>query len=216
MTALDTRLRNHQHALASCRQCPKMIGTPVYGEPVASRVLLVGQAPGSREAELHRPFAWTAGKTLFAWFASIGLSEAQFRSRVYMAAVCRCFPGKATAGGDRVPSRQEISTCSVWLNAELALLKPALLIPVGRLAIEQFLPAAKLDTIIGRSHEVSLHGRPITIIALPHPSGASVWHRVEPGKTLLAHALRSIAAHPAWAELCRGEQAYRTHDPIAC
>ncbi|HEY1547317.1 MAG TPA: uracil-DNA glycosylase family protein, partial [Kofleriaceae bacterium] len=78
-----------------------MIGPVVTGEPVMSPVMLVGQAPGIKEGPAGRPFAWTAGKTMFQWFSEIGLDEASFRSRVYMAAVCRCFPGKANGGGDR-------------------------------------------------------------------------------------------------------------------
>ena len=81
---------------------------PVVGQPVRSPVLLLGQAPGDKEPKLQRPFAWTAGKTLFKWFSGIGLNEEEVRERVYMAAVCRCFPGKKPRGGDRVPSPQEI------------------------------------------------------------------------------------------------------------
>src|SRR5262249_30144461 len=92
----------------------------VSGGPVLSKVMLVGQAPGDKETLLGRPFAWTAGKTLFGWFnATCGLNEAQFRSLVYMAAVCRCFPGKKRGGGDRVPSPEEIANCAVWLRKEM-------------------------------------------------------------------------------------------------
>ncbi len=72
-----------------------------------------------------RPFGWTAGKTLFKWFEGIGLDETAFRQRVYMAAVCRCFPGKQAQGGDRVPSTEEVANCSRWLTAEIRLLRPA-------------------------------------------------------------------------------------------
>ena len=90
--------------------------------------MLIGQAPGDREGPAGKPFAWTAGKTLFKWIASIGLDEESFRSRVYMAAVCRCFPGKLPAGGDRVPDHTEIAACARWWQAELALLRPRLII----------------------------------------------------------------------------------------
>ena len=76
---------------------------------MVSKVILVGQAPGDKEPVLGKPFAWTAGKTLFRWFEeSCGLTEARFRSSIYMAAVCRCFPGKKLSGGDRVPSLAEV------------------------------------------------------------------------------------------------------------
>ncbi|MBI5239407.1 MAG: uracil-DNA glycosylase family protein [Elusimicrobia bacterium] len=166
----------------------------VSGGPVISKVILVGQAPGDKEPKLGRPFAWTAGKTLFKWFSeAAGLTEERFRSTIYMAAVCRCFPGKKPGGGDRVPSPEEVENCAAWLEREVEILEPALVIPVGKLAIGRFLPAGKLDELIGRRFRV----QGLDVIPLPHPSGASPWHRMEPGKTLLRKALGLIAAHPA-------------------
>lgn len=178
-----------------------MIGPPVTGTAVISPVMLVGQAPGNKEIEVHRPFAWTAGKTLFAWFETIGLGEAEFRDRAYMTAVCRCFPGKNPAGGDRVPDQQEIANCSSWLAAELKLLQPRLVIPTGKLAIARFLVADKLDQVVGKQHRVERNGFSADVVPLPHPSGASTWHRTEPGKTLLKQALAAIERHPAWREI---------------
>ena len=147
---------------------------------------------------MGRPFAWTAGKTLFRWFReAAGLDEEQFRASVYMAAVCRCFPGKNPTGGDRVPTPKEVLNCSTWLDRELEILRPALVVPVGKLAIEQFIPLQKLDQIIGHKLEVSRGGHRFDLIPLPHPSGASPWHRKEPGKSLLKRALKLIAKHPA-------------------
>ena len=167
-----------------------------------SRVLLVGQAPGVKEPVLGRPFAWTAGKTLFRWFEeAAGMSEATFRAKIYMAAVCRCFPGKKVGGGDRVPDPEEIKNCSHWLQREFEILRPALVIPVGRLAIGQFLPPQKLEEIIGRKMPVEYLGHRFDLIPLPHPSGASPWHRMAPGKDLLKRALRLIVKHPAFQEL---------------
>src|SRR5690606_2363057 len=118
---------------------------------------------------VRKPFAWTAGKTLFGWFESIGLAEQAFRERVYMAAVCRCFPGKNPGGGDRVPSPQEVANCASWLEAELQLLEPELVIPVGRLAIGRFLAPARLDAVVGTRHRVTVSGRALDVISLPHP-----------------------------------------------
>lgn len=178
-----------------------MIGPVVQGAAVPSKVLLVGQAPGPKEGTLGRPFAWTAGKTMFKWFAGIGLPEEEFRARVFIAAVCRCFPGKNKHGGDRVPSPEEIENCSRWLNEEIGLLKPKLVIPVGKLAISLLMPVEKLDEVIGRIIPLRYAGEKFDAIPLPHPSGASTWHVREPGKTLLNKALRLIARHPAFREL---------------
>lgn len=178
-----------------------MQGPVVIGTPVMSKVLLIGQAPGFKEIEVHKPFAWTAGKTMFGWFESIGVDETAFRNLIYMAAVCRCFPGKNPKGGDRVPDRDEIANCASWLEAEVQLLTPELVIPVGKLAIGQLMKVDKLKDVVGQTFELDLHGVRTEAIPLPHPSGASTWHRTEPGRTLLQKALRRIAAHPAWSEL---------------
>ena len=191
-------VKTHLARLQACTLCPRMQKPVVVGRPVASRILLVGQAPGDKEPKLGRPFAWTAGKTLFKWFhEALGWTEDEVRDRVYFAAVCRCFPGKKETGGDRVPDEDEIANCSRWLAAEVALLQPRLLLPVGKLAITQFLPAAPLNELIGKKFRIDYRGHAMDCIPLPHPSGASPWHRMEPGKTLLRSALALVAQHAA-------------------
>ena len=192
----------HQHKLRACTRCANMIGPVVTGSAVQSPILLIGQAPGAREGEMGKPFAWTAGKTLFRWFEGIGLEEVKFRSRVYMAAVCRCFPGKNPNGGDRVPAQDEIANCAGWLETELELLCPQLVLPVGKLAISQLMPVEKLTDVIGRKHQLHRNSSISDVIPLPHPSGASTWHRMQPGKSLLQQALQMIQAHPAWHAVC--------------
>ncbi len=183
-----------------------MIRPVITCQPVLSPVMLIGQAPGIHEAKVMQPFGWTAGKTLFQWFSSIGLDEAQFRERVYMAAVCRCFPGKNPKGsGDRVPSEAEVSHCARWLDAELRLMQPQLLILVGKLAIKQFLAAKKLEEVVGRVHQRQLTGKIVDLLPLPHPSGLSTWPHMEPGKSLLRQALQTLQAHPVWQQLMHAE-----------
>jgi uracil-DNA glycosylase len=80
----------------------------------------------------------------------------------------------------------------------MGILQPELLIPVGKLAIEQYLPVKLLKDVIGQQHVIDVEGRSVDVIPLPHPSGVSTWHRVEPGKTLLQDALKLIGQHPAW------------------
>ncbi len=180
-----------------------MHGPVVHGPPVLSGVFLLGQAPGPHEGKLMRPFAWTAGKTLFRWFEeSLGVTEPQFRDRVYMAAVARCFPGKAKGGGDRKPDPEEIARCKPFLAREVLAIEPDLVLCVGQLAISEVLGDAskkkKLDELVGKQFHATYHGRNVDVIPLPHPSGASPWHRIEPGKTLLTRALRLVGAHAAW------------------
>jgi len=191
-------VEKHLVALRACNLCPRMHKPVVVGRPVMARVILVGQAPGDKEPKLGGPFAWTAGKTLFKWFGlAPGWTEEETRDRIYFAAVCRCFPGKRPEGGDRVPALEEIANCAHWLEREFALLRPQLVLPVGKLAISQFLPAAPLTEQIGKSFSVEYHGHAVDVIPLPHPSGASPWHRKEPGLTLLKQALELVAAHTA-------------------
>jgi uracil-DNA glycosylase len=191
-------VKSHLARLQGCTLCPQMQKPVVVGRPVASRILLVGQAPGDKEPKFGRPFAWTAGKTLFKWFhEALGWTEDEVRDRIYFAAACRCFPGKKETGGDRVPDEDEIANCSRWLAAEVELLQPQLVLPVGKLAITQFIPPAPLNEIIGKIIRIDYRGHAVDCIPLPHPSGASPWHRMEPGKTLLRSALKLVAAHPA-------------------
>ena len=184
-----------------------MLPPPVSGGPVLSKVILVGQAPGVKEPVLARPFAWTAGRTLFGWFTQwCGMTEAEVRARIYFAAVCRCFPGKTPAGGDRVPNPEEIRNCSSWMSAEMEILRPELVIPVGKLAISQFIVFAKLDEVVGRTFKIQRDQHAFELIPLPHPSGASPWHRIPPGKGLLEKAMRKICRHPAIRDLAPRSQ----------
>jgi uracil-DNA glycosylase len=203
MTAADrdedaSLVRLHAE-LDGCRLCPRMVGPVVHGPAITSRVLLIGQAPGPREGEFGRPFAWTAGRTLFRWLAeSTGADERLVRERIYFAAVARCFPGKAPGGGDRRPDPGEVANCRRYLQAEVEILRPALVIPVGTLAITEVTGhTGRLVEIVGRRRRDTYLGADVDVIALPHPSGASTWHRTEPGRTLLGQALELLAAHPA-------------------
>jgi len=177
---------------------PGLVGPPVHGPPVPSRIYLLGQAPGPHEGRLGRPFAWTAGKTLFRWFReAFGASEEEFRARVYMAAVVRAFPGKTAGGGDRVPSGEEIEASRGFVEREVQALRPRLVIPVGKLAIGQVLgEAPPLAEVVGGQRRVRFHGVACDVVCLPHPSGASTWTKTEPGATLTARALSRLAAHP--------------------
>jgi len=120
-----------------------------------------------------------------------------------MAAVARCFPGKAKGGGDRKPNPKEIDSCRSFIEREIAILKPELIIPVGALAIEQVLGhVGPLAEIVGKTQRIRYHDVEADVIALPHPSGASTWHRTSPGKELLERALAKIAKHPAMKRVC--------------
>lgn len=83
------------------------------------------------------------------------------------------------------------------MDDEMRILRPGLIIPVGRLAITQLIECEKLEGVIGRKFRVARAGRGFDVIPLPHPSGASPWHKIPPGRKLTVRALKLIARHPA-------------------
>ena len=197
----EKKLNKHIDSLKKCRLCPLMVGPVVTHHSVLSKIYLCGQAPGPHEGKKGKPFSWTAGKTLFRWLARSGVDEESFRNRTFIGAVCRCFPGKSLRGGDRVPAPDEINNCSNWLKTEFEIMKPRLVIPVGRLAIDFFLPGHKLVDTVGTQLTREVYGTTCDIIALPHPSGASTWYKVEPGATLLNQSLDLLFQHKVWQEV---------------
>jgi uracil-DNA glycosylase len=157
--------------------------------------MLVGQAPGPREVVEKRPFAFTAGTRLFSWFSGyLGLSEDEFRARVWISAVIRCFPGRdPKAGGDRVPDPAEIARCAAHLDRELALLSPSLVIAVGTLAAKQLVGIAELKESVGRMHRVTRAGHTFDVVVLPHPSGRSTWMNKPENRALFEKSMGLIA-----------------------
>lgn len=152
--------------------------------------MIIGQAPGVTEVQNRRPFNYTSGTRLFKWLAEAGWDEADFRARHYMASVTRCYPGKHPNGrGDRVPTKEEQALCARWREAEFAILDLKVIIPVGKLAISLFLDVRQpLTAIIGQA--VEREG--VTIVPLPHPSGASNWHMIPENLSYLQQAIAHL------------------------
>jgi len=198
--AASVAFDQHFQQLRACALCPNVEGQSVTGYVRDARVILVGQAPGPHELIDRKPFAYTAGKRLFQWFAEIGATEEDFRRRVHIGAVIRCFPGKDKSGGDRVPDADEISRCGAHLDREIAILRPALMIAVGTLAARQLLGSAQLDAMVGLVHRVSRAGQTFDVVVLPHPSGRSTWTNKPANAALLQRALELIAGHAAWRD----------------
>ena len=166
----------HAEELSDCRRCGHGGVIPIVSKPATPGAMLIGQAPGQTEVVDQRPFAGRAGRTLFKWLERAGLDERRARDVLYIAAITRCYPGPSPSGrGDRVPSRREQDHCADWLDRELTVLRPPLIIPVGRLAIERFLGPQPLDRVVGRASRDEHAGGSSLAIALPHPSGASSW-----------------------------------------
>jgi uracil-DNA glycosylase family 4 len=184
----------HTEILA-CRVCEDLgfiaRAAPVVAGHTCNRIMLIGQAPGITELEVRRPFAGRAGKELLRWMASIGIGEDEFRDNVYMTAITKCYPGRATSGsGDRRPSSKEIALCRPWLERQLALLRPQTILLVGGLSIERYFRGQPLTELIGQ--RIERDG--IVYIPLPHPSGASRWLNEPAHRDLLAQALTHVRA----------------------
>lgn len=181
---------------------------PVFSGRATQRVMLVGQAPGSVEDEVTRPFAGRAGRQLMRWLVRAGFtSEEDVRDRVFMTSMTTCFPGRLPGGhGDRRPHAREVALCGGWLDAYLACLQPPLIIAVGTLSQARFLPGRRLDDVVGRAWdsggepvEGAPVGRPV-IMPLPHPSGQSRWLNERGRVALLDRALDRLGELVPWAE----------------
>ncbi|HEV3460952.1 MAG TPA: uracil-DNA glycosylase family protein [Candidatus Dormibacteraeota bacterium] len=200
MTATLARL--HREIL-SCSRCVEAgylaQAAPVLSGHADNRIMLIGQAPGAVEAVRRLPFQGRSRQVLMGWLILAGFaSETQARRQIYLTSVTKCFPGKGTGGGDRRPSHAEVDLCRSHLDRQLALIKPELLILVGGLSHERFLPGRPLDELVGRvfdlsGREVSGRGRarPL-LVPLPHPSGASRWLNAVENRLLLDRALRRL------------------------
>jgi uracil-DNA glycosylase len=181
--------------LEPCRLCVKA-GIRVESMPVFSRLhradaILVGQAPGVREAVDRRPFIGPAGRRLREWLEPAGLgTEEEFYGRLYIAAVAKCFPGKRPGGSDVRPSAAMVRTCRPWLWRELELVDAPLVVAVGTLALAELAPGVALEDAVGAEMRLD-DGRPL--LSLPHPSGANPWPHLPGNAPRLASALELLA-----------------------
>jgi len=181
--------------MRACQRCLEA-GYPitpgaVFSGPASARVMIVGQAPGVTEVTAQRPFNASAGRRLFQWLAEAGWDEDAFRAAQYMTSITKCYPGRhpsARSKGDRVPTAAERKLCAPFLERELDIVRPELLIPVGGLAIKRFLGRGKLVEIVGQVYEKD--GQ--YIVPLPHPSGASLWLNRLGNRTLVGQAVHHL------------------------
>ncbi|MBV8066062.1 MAG: uracil-DNA glycosylase [Actinobacteria bacterium] len=173
--------------LARCRACAQagfqLESLPVRAPFAQQRAYMYGQAPGIVEGEERLPWRGRAGRTLRSW---LDLDEDAFYETFYCASVTRCYPGRAASGrGDRTPTPREQELCAFWRTWELELLRPRLIVTVGSLALRAILGRSSLTECIGETFD--LHG--VTVIPLPHPSGASSWPNVPANRARLERAI---------------------------
>ena len=189
--------RTRYHSLASlqrdnavCRLCAEA-GFPLESLPVfegrpGQRAMIVGQAPGIVEGEERRPWRGRAGRTLRTWLA---MEEDEFYATFYCVSVTRCYPGRTPGGrGDRPATPREIELCRFWLDWELRLLRPSVVVTVGGLALRRVLGRSGLAECVGRRFELDQ----AAVIPLPHPSGASGWLNAPANRERLAAGLEVL------------------------
>ncbi len=220
LTQLHTEMR-------ACRRCldagHAIMPGAVFRGQADARIMLIGQAPGVTEVAAKRPFNAGSGKRLFQWLGQAGWDETDFRARQYMTAVTKCYPGKGKNGkGDRVPSKAEQALCRPFLEREITLVNPRLIILVGGLAIKLLYPAKlRLNEVVGTAvyfppetlanpvnfnfqdgqlitaqtnlqSLISNHAAGRFVVPLPHPSGASLWPNKPENKKRIARAIKML------------------------
>ena len=192
------RLQGHVFGCARC----VMAGALAVAHPVArgkgsvhAAMLIVGQAPGAAGHTHGKPFSGPAGRALSAWLQTAGLPPWAHHDPdlAFVTAITRCFPGKVPGGkGDRVPSGPEIALCAPYLEAEFALVRPRVVVALGRLAATRLVGPAPLGELIGQVREIERGGQRLPVITLPHPSGVSRWLNLPANREQHLVALRRL------------------------
>jgi uracil-DNA glycosylase family 4 len=158
---------------------------------VRQQTMIVGQAPGAQTEAKRFHFAGPGGVLLGRWMAAAGYDPEHWREQCYITSMTRCFPGKALRGGkgDRRPSPAELTRCRPFLEDELRLVQPRVVLAIGGMAIEHFLGRAALDKVVGTVAE--LNGR--YVVPLPHPSGVSRWLNDPDHQRLVGQGLATLS-----------------------
>ena len=183
----------HQRIL-NCRLCEEHgyipVARPLVHGRACDRVMVIGQAPGHRSVAKGRSFSGPGGSILQKWLEQAGFPRGYLHEHTYLSSLTRCDPGRNPRGdGDRRPSPQEVALCRPFLEAELELLQPKVVLLVGAMAIEAYFGKAKLEDVIGTFQE----REGMMFLPLPHPSGVSRWLNDADHLKLLQRALDILA-----------------------
>jgi uracil-DNA glycosylase family 4 len=194
ITERTTALALLQQRILSCRLCQEQgyiaIAHPIVSGRADDRLFVIGQAPGHRSVAKDRPFSGPGGRILQKWLEQAGFPPGYLHEHTYLSSLTRCDPGKNPRGnGDRRPSLQEVALCKPYLEEELRLVQPKVVLLVGAMAIETFFGKGKLEAIIGTNQERD----GMFFLPLPHPSGVSRWLNEPDHQQLLQLALALLA-----------------------
>jgi DNA polymerase len=127
--------------------------------PANARIMFIGEGPGFHENEQGKPFVGAAGKFLSELLASIGMK----REEVFITNVVKCRPPQ-----NRDPEPDELKACNAYLERQIALIKPKVIVTLGRYSMEKFFPGAKISAIHGQAR--TMGGR--LVVAMFHPAAA--------------------------------------------
>ena len=147
-----------------CTRCELAMGrTQVVlgvGAPKA-RLMFVGEAPGEKEDHAGRPFVGNAGKLLDRLLEEAGIA----RDDVFITNIVACRPP-----GNRTPKVKEVKAHAAWIEEQLRLVRPELIVTLGRIALTYFLPKAKVTEIRGKPQKVVRDADTVTLLPTFHPS----------------------------------------------
>ena len=193
-TDAASALKILQQRILACRLCQEHgyieLAHPIVSGRASDRIFVIGQAPGHRSVANERPFSGPGGRILQKWLEQAGFPPGYLHEHCYLSSLTRCDPGKNARGdGDRRPSPQEVALCRPYLEAELQLVQPRVVLLVGTMAIEAFCGKTKLTEIIGTYQERDER----FLLPLPHPSGVSRWLNAPDNQKLLQAALAQLA-----------------------
>src|SRR2546423_15714283 len=134
LAALHERMR-------ACRLCQEHgyipVAQPLVGGRATDRIMVIGQAPGHRSVAKCRSFSGPGGSILQKWLEQAGFPPRYLHEHTYLRSLTRCDPGRSPKGnGDRRPSPQEVALCRPYLEEEITLLQPKVVLLVGTMAVE--------------------------------------------------------------------------------
>ncbi len=140
------------------------------------------------------PFSGASGRTLKQWLARAGFEPEALHRSWYLTSLTKCFPGASASGkGDRAPSAAELALCREYLDAEIALVQPELVLALGRPSATMLIAPAPLAELVGTVREVERAGHRFLVLPLPHPSGVSRWLNDPANQERHAQALALLA-----------------------
>lgn len=174
------------HAIAACQDCEELARgrtKVVPGEgPEKAQIVFIGEAPGFHEDQQGRPFVGQAGQFLEVLLGAIGLK----RGDVYICNVIKCRPP-----GNRDPLPTEIKNCQKWLDKQLELISPRMIVTLGRYSLAKFFPGETISKIHGKER------RRDNVIYYPMYHPAAALHQQSLRQTIEADMMRipSILAH---------------------